>query len=223
MQFNNIDEIIKTGLYASEKRDGLQALQAKSRIWNAIDKPKRKTAVHWGFVSALAASLTLFIISTFLFLKLESQEKEVKALQALVSQEKHTVETIEEISQNETESVLEEFPIAIPEVPSAALDETSPPIAHHLLSAQPLEEEIKTKDPEMNPNQEVIELEKIPEMEVTEILNPEFVAELNPPLESMNEPESGPQNKSKSKLRFRFGNRSNANSPNKSLAVNIKL
>lgn len=85
MPLNDIDELIKKGLKESEMRQEIHLLQAKPRIWDAIQKPKEQTRIHWFRITTLAATLSLFLIATSLFLKLESKEKELEALKAEVN------------------------------------------------------------------------------------------------------------------------------------------
>jgi hypothetical protein len=87
MRLDNIDEIIKKGFKESERQNDFFVNMSKPGIWNAIEKPKKQKSQPWGFVTAMAASVSLFLISVLLIWKLDSTQKELDAVQAQINRE----------------------------------------------------------------------------------------------------------------------------------------
>lgn len=219
MPYKDIDEIIKNGLYESERRNELQALQAKSRIWNTVVKPKKKPAVHWGFVTALAASLALFLISTLLFLKLESQQKELEDLRAFAIQEIQYPEGFEELASIEPEPEEEEVQPALLERKNKKENAVYIPQKSNLKRIY--QEEISFNISKPKPNLEEVVIEVKPEILNIDIFITESKAELNHTNEKNEVAQPVP--KTKGKLKFKFGNSSYAYHHQSSTGLTIKL
>lgn len=226
MQFKDIDELIKRGIDESEAKNEFQLLQAKSRIWDSIDLPKRKNTVHWGFAIAVAACLTLFVISTLLFLKLESQKEEIAALQAYIKEEKAPLEQPTTIANIESKIPVEETEeqqsIPIPGTTSHV--NTSP--TNQLSLQMELEEEsgdAENADVKLIANLEMIAAIPQLDIEIPEIsLNP-LSTELHILDEIKVKTLSETKPKTQAKLRFKFGANSNAIKQQNTLSLNIKL
>ncbi|MBD3630828.1 hypothetical protein [Cyclobacterium sp.] len=142
MQPNNIDEIIKMGLQEAERRNDQVVNASKSRVWKGITKPKKSRALYWGLVTSLAAAVTLFLVAVFLFLKLESQQKELNALQALVRQETPPKVADDDylINQNISQNLPDQQHAGLPEPVPAAENKNPPPrVQAPELSISPIE------------------------------------------------------------------------------------
>ncbi len=57
MLINELDDLIKKAMLEKDKGIEPVAQLAKESVWHAIEKPKRKRTISWGFVTAIAASL----------------------------------------------------------------------------------------------------------------------------------------------------------------------
>ncbi|NHE56297.1 hypothetical protein [Cyclobacterium plantarum] len=87
MRYDSIDEILKKGLIESERINDRLASKGKSRVWEGIEKPKKSRAIQWGLISALAASVSLFLVVVLLMLKLATTQEELDILQAQIVKE----------------------------------------------------------------------------------------------------------------------------------------
>ncbi len=226
MQFKDIDELIKRGIDESEAKNEFHLLQAKSRIWDSIELPKRKNTVHWGFAISLAACLTLFIISTLLFLKLESQKEELAALQAYVKEEKAHLEEPTTIAIIEpkppVEKVEEQQLNPIP----VNVSQTNTPSTNRLSLHTELEEESGDAD-----NADIVQIGDVEmiaatsqlDIDIPEITFNPVTTELHIPDEMIEKTISETKPKTQGKFRFRFGANSNAIDQQNTLSLNIKL
>lgn len=229
MQFKDIDELIKMGIERSEAKNEFQLLQAKSRIWESIDLPKRKNTVHWAFAIALAACLTLFVISTLLFLKLESQNEEIAALQAYVKEEKAPLERPTTIASIESEQHVEENEKSEKQQSTQIAETVSQEntdITNQTSLQMELEEEsgdAENADVNLFANLEMIAAIPQLDIEIPEIsLNP-LSTELHILDEIKVKTLSETKPKTQAKLRFKFGANSNAIKQQNTLSLNIKL
>lgn len=84
MQLNDIDNLFKRGIAEAENRHEAQLMEAKPRIWEAIEKPRSKKRTHWLLITSMAAAFSMFAIASILFLKLETKQSELEMLQAMV-------------------------------------------------------------------------------------------------------------------------------------------
>jgi hypothetical protein len=222
MKFNDLDEIIKKGIKESENRNEFHILQAQSRIWEAIELPKKTKTIHWGFVFAIAASLSLFIISTILFLKLDSQQKELESLQAYLKEEKSSIEVQRTIAAIKSEPEREQEPITIPETVPILKPKENSPLA---FTTKTEEKEVDSKniDEELNSIPEVIVIGPELELVIPEIAFNPFTAELIILQDGKKEFPSEPRPKTQRKLKIKFGNSNHVLDQQNSLAFNIKL
>src|SRR5690606_4497012 len=94
MRFNNIDEIIKKDFQEAEGQNDLFVNLSKVRVWNAIEIPKKQKSMHWGFVTAMAASVSLLLISVFLLYELNSKQKELDGVHAQINRGIPPIESI---------------------------------------------------------------------------------------------------------------------------------
>lgn len=229
MQFKDIDELIKRGIDEVEAKNEFQLLQAKSRIWESIDLPKRKNTVHWGFAIALAACLTLFVISTLLFLKLESQKEELAALQAYVKEEKAPLEQPTTIASIESEQHVEENEKSEKQQ-STQIAETVSQENTDITNQTSLQMELEEKsgDAENADAKLIADVEMIAaipdlDIDIPEITFNPLTTELHLPDEVKEKTFSETKPKTQGKLRFRFGANSNAIDNQNTLSLNIKL
>lgn len=223
MHLNEIDEIIKRSLQDSERKSDDFAMEAKLRIWESIEKPKKKSGLYWGLVLAMAAAVSFFLISTLLFFKLQSKQEELFALQQIGNQQPAMASLpIESLIQDENileEKIPEFMGKQFNEVQNGQLiaDENRKNLNQVMVekAGEPLPEiSLHSQMVVENPEPEIV----FPEMETTE-----SAAKLisSQEIEAENPVESNP--KSQKKLRLRFGNKNlNFNSGN-SLALKIKL
>lgn len=223
MHLNEIDEIIKRSLQDSERKSNDFAMEAKLRIWEAIEKPKKKSGLYWGLVLAMAAAVSFFLISTFLFFKLQSKQEELFALQQIGNQQPAMANLpIESIIQDENfqeEKIPEFMGKQFNEVKKGQLiaDENRKNLN------QVMEEKAWEPLPEISLHSQMVVENPEPEIVFPEMGTTESAAKLISPqeIETENPVESNP--KSQKKLRLRFGNKNqNFNSGN-SLALKIKL
>ena len=223
MHYKDIDEIIKRSFQESERKSDSYAMEAKLRVWDAIEKPRRKKGIYIGFVLAMAAAVSFFLVSTILFFRLESKQKELMALKASVKPEIPTKSFQNETLKQEEKQVAAINPERISEsTREAKMEEVlvkkqsqSNTAVIDLKETVPLPEGIPPSE----------KTAKIPEVNLS--IPENLIAELNPDLESPMEirEEETIQVKPKNqrKVRFRFGSSNpNFNSGN-SLALNIKL
>ncbi|MCS4434580.1 hypothetical protein [Aquiflexum gelatinilyticum] len=223
MHLNEIDEIIKRSLQDSERKSETHALEAKNRIWESIEKPRKKSGLYWGFVLAMAAAVSFFLISTFLFLKLQSKQEELVALRTNTSTETQPdLKTSESLPQDEaTES----------ETQTIVMNEPVPDLKREKNISQkqtPIKEQVKEDAaeepvPEIAiPHNSVTEL-PTSETEIPEVEIAKLKAELISPEEIKEENQANPKTKTVSKIRFRFGNSDPSYNSNNSLALTIKF
>lgn len=223
MHLNEIDEIIKRSLQDSERKSDDFAMEAKLRIWESIEKPKKKSGLYWGLVLAMAAAVSFFLISTFLFFKLQSKQEELFALQQIGNRQPAMANLpIESTIQDE--NLQEE---KIPEFMSKQFNEVQKGqfIADENRKNlnQLMVEKALEPLPEISLHSEMVVENLEPEIVFTEMETTESAAKLISPqeIEAENPVNSNP--KSQKKLRLRFGNKNqNFNSGN-SLALKIKL
>jgi hypothetical protein len=223
MHLNEIDEIIKRSLQDSERKFDGYAMEAKLRIWESIEKPKKKSGLYWGLVLAMAAAVSFFLISTFLFFKLQSKQEELFAMRKNTSSEiKLEIKTSESLPQDgstesETHIIVKNEPV--PELKrekSNSQQKTS-------IKEQVKEDASEATVPEIViPEYPITELQayeiEIPKIEIAE-LKPELIS----PEEIKEENQAIPKTKTPSKIRFRFGNSEPSYNSNNSLALNIKF
>jgi hypothetical protein len=223
MHFNEIDEILKKSLQDSERKSDDFAMEAQHRIWESIEKPRKQSGLYWGFVLAMAAAVLFFLISTFLFLKLQSKQEELVALKTVTSSEnradKITGETVEKYKAIKSENQ------------SIVLNKQVPELKKDINSSRQhiqINKEVKEKAVEESAAEIVIldypitEL-KVSDIEIPEIDITELKAELISPEEIKEENQAYPKTKTPSKIRFRFGNSEPSYNSNNSLALTIKL
>lgn len=223
MHLNEIDEIIKRSLQDSERKSDDFAMEAKLRVWEAIEKPKKKSGLYWGLVLAMAAAVSFFLISTLLFFKLQSKQEELFALKQIGNQQPAMANLPKE-SIIRDENFLEE---KIPEFMGKQFNEVK---KGQLIADenrknlnQVMVEKALEPLPEISLHSEMVVENLEPEIVFTEMETTESAAKLISPqeIEAENPVNSNP--KSQKKLRLRFGNKNqNFNSGN-SLALKIKL
>jgi hypothetical protein len=80
MSIHNIDELLKRAILESERKQDGPALESQQKVWDRIEKPKNDNKIPWLLVSSLAAAISLFLISTILYLKLDEAGKELMAI-----------------------------------------------------------------------------------------------------------------------------------------------
>jgi len=220
MKLTDIDNLFKTGIDESERRSDHQLLDAKSKIWEAIQKPKQKSRQRWLLMSSIAAAIAMFVIASILYLKLNSKQKELEVLQAEVTtqipslQENPVIESIEQIpDKTEDESVAP--------VPAPAINQNKTTAD---IESNTVKEEINPSKPELLPMMELPKLDLIARLDPV-ISLPEEIG-----LEPVNFPHASqasaivPTQRKRTKLRLKIGN-GNAPYPDNqnSLALNIKL
>ncbi|SHN07366.1 hypothetical protein SAMN04488057_10662 [Cyclobacterium lianum] len=222
MPLNSIDEIIKRGLLEAERRNDQVVNASKSRVWKGITKPKKSRALYWGLVTALAAAVTLFLVAVFLFLKLESQQKELNALQALVQQETPPNAADDDylINQNISQYLRDRQNAGLPEPVPAANNKNPPPrVQSPELSISPIEKvEQRIGIPLPTVERPVLELQlgtAMPKPVLRE-LNTEML--LPETKDNQNLMETKPF-----KLKIRMGSSYPAQGQPQTLALNLKL
>lgn len=224
MHLNEIDEIIKRGLQESERRFENYALDTKARIWEAIDKPKKKSGLYLGFVLAMAAAITLLLVSSFLFLRLQSKEKELVALQIDRNRESPSEVSGTEILKSDELVETDKAPTIIEEPISETKPEKSIQFVKRQNLAKAIDKEIINEVyPEIDLPMESLVIVPYSEIEIPEILPLVSKAELLLSHQEKEETPKDPVIKKQSKLRFRFGSNSQTFNSGKSLALNIKF
>ncbi len=223
MHYHDIDEIIKKSLQESERKNEIFADQAKSRIWDAIEMSKNRKKIHWGFALALAAAVTFFLISTFLFLKLESKKEEILSLQTFVNTKIQTIAPLPNMNNPETEQKPEKIPKEIQETLPAAKREKAIQNSHIEYFTELVAMETIKIAPESILLDEAIVTRSIPEIEVPEIVPEEMKEEIAPRLEVREATQTKQKSKSKGRIKLKIGNNNKAFNNQNSLALNIKL
>ncbi|MCR9014865.1 hypothetical protein [Aquiflexum gelatinilyticum] len=223
MHLNEIDEIIKRSLQDSERKSDDFAMEAKLRIWEAIEKPKKKSGLYWGLVLAMAAAVSFFLISTFLFLKLQSKQEELVALRTNTSTETQPdIKTSESLPIDETTKS---------ETQTIVMNEPVPDLKREKSNSQqktPVKKQVKEDAAEATVPEIAIPHDSVTEMPTSDIEIPEVeIAELKAELissdETKEENQAIPKTKTPSKIRFRFGNSEPSYNSNNSLALTIKF
>lgn len=224
MNSSEIDEIIKKGLKETEKRSEDFATASKPRVWDAIEMPRRRNGFRLGFVLAMAAAVSLFLVSTILFLKLQSQQRELLALQSTVKPELETdfkekesavriEKTAETANPKETEEPIQ--PNNINE--KAPLNKIRKP-------KKPIEAEITKPDLEPLPLlATAIVTNPVFEVTETELPKEALVANLETAPDPQEEHPTPSPTKTQTKLRLRFGTGGQSFNSGNSLALHIKL
>lgn len=222
MHFNEIDDILKKSLLESGKRNEAYAEDAKLRVWDSIQKPKKKSGLNWPFVLALAAAISFFLVSTFLVLRLQSKQEEFLALQLSLRQESMTIAQQPNRVEKEKAELEEKKPTEIKKAVSAL-----PVNSKHKDYNQAPEKVTEAKQEETHPEIpvlfETIVKIQVPEIVIPEIDTNELKADLDSPSGLQVDIPVTSQPKSKAKLRFRFGNMNPTINSGNSLALSIKL
>lgn len=223
MQLYVIDEIIKRGLQDSEKKYEDYAKEAKLRVWDSIEKPKRKPGWYLGFALAMAAAVSFFLVAVFLFLKLQSKQEELIALKEnTTTQTKPEKQTHESIPQNEAiES--ENQPIVMNEQVPELKKQKIIFEKQTQIKMVGLEDVAAEMSPRIAFQDYAIAELNVPDIEVPEIKTVELETVLPSPEKNKVVYQSGPIPKKTAKIRFRIGNREPSYNANKSLALTIKL
>lgn len=223
MHYDEIDEIIKRSFQETGRRSENHAMEAKLRVWDAIEKPKNKKGIHIGFVLAMAAAVSFFLVATFLFLRLESKQNELISLKVSVKTGIPTKSFQNEIPKQEEKQV-------------AAIDTER--IAKSTQEAKKEEVLVKNQSPNIAEVIDLKETELLPkvifptektvafpeaDLEISPPSINELKADLDSPIEIREENLIKPKSKTKNKLRFRFGSSNPNYNPRNSLALNIKL
>ena len=223
MHNNEIDRITLEGLKESERRNEIFADQAKLRIWDAIDKPKTRKIANWWLVSAMAAAVSFFIVSTFLFLKLETQKKELNALQSYVNGEISAKGSTYEKVLTEVEEIIDKKPLAIKEpTPIEKVEKTIQQVQFNNLK-ELAEASIEISDPIISESNLSIVILPKPEIEIPEILHQELSTQVVQSPELDEETFHEPKSKKPRKLKFKIGNGSKVHDYQNTYAFNIKL
>src|SRR5690606_19031539 len=82
--------------------------------------PKKQKSMHWGFVTVMAASVSLLLISVFLLYELNSKQKELDGVHAQINRGIPPIESIggspfnDDIAANRLDIEREELPGPIP-------------------------------------------------------------------------------------------------------------
>ncbi len=225
MRLDNIDDIIKRGFKESERQNELIVNRSKSRVWNAIEKPKKPKYHHWGFVTAMAASVSLFLISVFLFYQLDLKQKELNAVHAQIPRGIPPIESTDDnpFSDEKASTNLE--------IEREVLPEPMPTDKNAKLPPQVYDTNLEELTNKKGNNRQLIPLPIVETIVMdfkTEMIFPEF----GPPEMKEGLMMSGPSaykmptakiSKKQGKLKIRIGNGRQANSPHHSLALNLKL
>ncbi|MFC4874150.1 hypothetical protein [Negadavirga shengliensis] len=221
MQFNDIDEWIKKGLLQHSEHDKAHAQEAKSRVWAAIEKPRGKQSIHWGFVSALAASLSLFVICAILYLKLESRQEELSELQSQITSLRQ--------SRWETPSIpLPDDRQAPPETHESTFGVAPAPLAERK-PITPKSQKLgnhaaeERNDPPEVPAPETVTAIPVPEVNLPRIVLGDLKTELLLPEAIQAEPLPDIKPENNRKLKVKLGNNNIPHDHGHSLALNIKI
>jgi hypothetical protein len=222
MHFNEIDELIKKGLQETERKSENLAMEAKLRIWDTIEKPKKKSSWYLGFVMAMAAAVALFLVSTFLFFQLESKKEELLAEKVNTpSETRPNIKTRENFPQDE--AIKSETQTLVINEPVPEMKKQKGVSQSQSQKAVEVKEEVGKQIPDIvlqdYPKAEL----KVSDIEIPEIDIAELKAELVSPEENKEIHQSDPKTRTPAKLRFRFGNSEPAFNSNNSLALTIKL
>ncbi|WP_373493727.1 hypothetical protein [Aquiflexum sp.] len=219
MNNTEIDEIIIKGLKESEMRNEIFVNQAKPRVWDAIGKPKNRKTVNWWFVSAMAAAISFFFVSTFLFLKLESQKKELIALKTFVSNEISSKGSTFEMVLPLEKPIIDKKPSAIQE--SILIAKSEKTISQIRNPEREMDEGIETSEPIFSESN--LTLMIVPNLEIG--IPEMFLQEMNPLVVQIPEliEETKPKSKKQAKLRLKFGYGSKDHDYQNTYALNIKL
>ena len=220
MKSNDIDNLFKRGIVESELRSEQQLLDAKSRVWDAIQKPKPKSRQHWLLMSSIAAAVSMFVIASILFLKLDSKQKELGILQAEVYtkispiQENGVIKSIEPNPDRDEEiKVLPNLAPAIPQ--EIAIEDTE---------SKSVEAETTRGKAEPLPQVET------PKMDLIVHMDPMINLPHDIGLEQVEMPKASPASvttstlRKRGKIKLKIGNSHSPYQDNQnSLALNIKL
>jgi hypothetical protein len=217
MKSNDIDNLFKRGIEESELRSEQQLFDAKSRVWDAIQKPIQNRQ-RWLLMSSIAAAVSMFVIASILYLKLDSKQKELEVLQAeiytTVTPNPENIKSIEP-QPGHTEE-LRVIPDPAPPTthektkvatkPTTVQEEIIPSKAEPLIAVEsPKLDLVAQLDPVIDLPQETgLEQLKVPEASTASAIDPT------------------PRKRAKLRLKIGSGNASDHNSQN-SLALNIKL
>ncbi|WP_194776278.1 hypothetical protein [Pararhodonellum marinum] len=225
MHYPDLDEIFRKGSKEAETIEGKFADQAKDRVWDAIELPKCKSTVDWKFFSAMAAAVSFFLVSVFLFLKLETKEKELVAWQA-----KANLELSAMISQSDNQTTFgsespkekvhhEASSATKPFQRNEKLKTTHPKPKWEVVAVEEVEK------PEVNAFSvpENLEVQAIPALEIPEFQSPDLITELVFSEAMQEEVTPSLKSKTERKIKFRIGNGSQANGHQNDLSLNIKL
>lgn len=222
MHFNEIDDILKKNLIESEKRIEAYAEDAKLRVWDSIQKPKKKMELNRPFVLAMAAAISLFLVSTLLFLRLQSKQEEFLALQHSLKQEPMAIAQQPKSNDQDKAEQEETKPTEIKKAVTA-LPVKNKPKEYNQAPAKVQDVITEVTDPETQIFFETIVKIPVPEIVIPEIETDEPKADLESLSELQADIRTSSQPKSKAKLRFRFGNSEPSYNSNNSLALTIKL
>lgn len=225
MSFNKIDEILKKGFRESERQNEHLADLSKERIWNAIEKPKKQLSLHWVFVTAIAASVSLFLISIFLFYKLDLKQNEIDALHAEELKGIPLIESTDNIPFKDEKAsinlIIERE--ELPELISTGKNSKFPPLDDNNNLEKLNLEKFNNRRLIAVPVNETSVLDFKTEMTISDFEPPvlkklQFIAT---PTEYTISPEA--KSKKHGKMRIRIGNGSTAHSSHHSLALHFKL
>jgi len=218
MKLTDIDELFKMGMDESEKRSEHQLLDAKSRVWEAIQKPKQKSRHRWLLMSSIAAAISMFVIASILYLKLDSKQKELEVLLAEVKtqappyKENKVIESIDHKPDKTEEESVVPVPAPANKQNKTVMDTEIKEVKISPVKAEPL------------PIFESLKLDLITQ------LDPVFSLPEEINLEQVNIPQAStasantPTPRKRKKLRLKIGNSTAPYDDNhNSLALNIKL
>lgn len=218
MKSNDIDNLFKRGIEESELRSEQQLFDAKSRVWDAIQKPKPKNRQRWLLMSSIAAAVSMFVIASILYLKLDSKQKELEVLQAEI----YTTVT----PNPENNKSIEPQPGHTEEL--RVIPDSAPPTTHEKtkVATKP-----KTVQEEIIPSKaEPLIAVESPKMDLIAQLDPVIDLPQETGLEQIKIPEAStvssiaPKQKKRAKLRLKIGNGHGAyHDSQNALALNIKL
>jgi hypothetical protein len=218
MKLTDIDELFKTAMDESERRSEHQLLDAKSRVWEAIQKPKARNRQRWLLMSSIAAAVSMFVIASILYLKLDTKQKELEFLQAEV------INTVQYDQENPVIEPRDHTPMRKEEV--GAVPVSAPAVHQHKAITNTESKFVK---------EETIPRRAGPHPTLTSPRT-ELIAQLDPvidlpqEIEQINVPQAStaatidPEPRKRAKLRLKIGNRTAPyHDNNKSLALNIKF
>jgi len=219
MKLTDIDELFKIGMDESERRSENHLIEAKPRVWEAIQIPKQKSMQHWLLMSSIAAAVTMFMIASVLYLKLDSKQQELEALQEVV-----TIQ-VPSFQKNKVNESLEQKHDQQEE--TAVVPKEAPAIIHHRTIA---DTESKTVTEDNNPRKaEPTLLLESPKVDLMAQLDPLISLPDEIGLEPVSIPQAStasaitPKPKKRGKLRLKIGNGTSHYDSQNSLALYIKL